>query len=333
MSSSRLVVLCAVLAACGNEVQSPDLGRTNNLGLPPYSAVASDPVTSWAAEYYATTNLAGPPLKRTETILDFDWGRGSPDPSIPEDGFSARWTGTLEAATAATYDFTTTSDDGFRVAVDGQTLIDFWTDHAATDFDASLNLGAGTHRVSVEFYENWGDAVARVAITKHSACDPNLPPAAPPIDPPTPTDPPVEAPGTGTATAYNILVRGQSNALLFVDRGGVWTMRRDVAASLGVSEDKIKIIADWAHQAGHNTINSGTGFIADWMDGARPRDLENGLLAAIADMSDADKRNPTLVLWMHNEYDQQHEGLDTATWLTSARGNSRFLALSGSMDG
>lgn len=157
---------------------------------------------------------------------------------------------------------------------------------------------------------------------------PDLGPRSVPLPAPsaaTGTDDCAPQPPAPEPTAYNILVRGQSNALLFVEWGGAWVMRTAVAQALGIEEDAIHVIADWSHPQGHNTINSGTGFIADWMDGETPRELETGLLAAIADMSPDAKRNPTLILWMHNEYDQQHEGLDEATWLTSARADGELV--------
>ena len=46
------------------------------------------------------------------------------------DNFSVRWSGQVLAPVTGTYTFTTTSDDGVRLYVNGQLLIDNWTDHA-----------------------------------------------------------------------------------------------------------------------------------------------------------------------------------------------------------
>jgi hypothetical protein len=121
----------------------------------------SDPV--WQASYWSNMTLSGSPvLQRTETSLDHDWGTGSPADGLPADGFSARWSRYLYLE-PGTYRFTTTSDDGLRVYVDGTLLINEWYDHAPKTVSADLSLSKGHHLVVVEFYENTGFAVAKVS--------------------------------------------------------------------------------------------------------------------------------------------------------------------------
>jgi len=94
-----------------------------------------------------------------ETSLDHNWGSGGP--AGLTDGFSARWTRYLDLA--GTYRFTATSDDGIRVYVDGISIINEWYDHAAKTVSVDRVLSAGHHLVVVEYYENTGDAVARLS--------------------------------------------------------------------------------------------------------------------------------------------------------------------------
>jgi len=117
---------------------------------------------AWQAAYWNNMTLSGPPvLQRSEANLDYDWGTGSPDPSVNPDGFSARWTRYLDIS--GMYRFTATSDDGMRVWVDGDLIINEWYDHPAKTVSADKNLGSGHHLVVVEFYENTGGAIARVS--------------------------------------------------------------------------------------------------------------------------------------------------------------------------
>ena len=52
-------------------------------------------ITKWRSEFYANDRLAGfPTVIRNDDRLDFDWGAGAPDPLIPADHFSARFTRT-----------------------------------------------------------------------------------------------------------------------------------------------------------------------------------------------------------------------------------------------
>jgi hypothetical protein len=137
------------------------------LAQEPPSPKHSDP--TWQASYWNNTSLSGAPaLQRSETNLDHDWERGSPHPNVVSDGFSARWTRYLDTP-AGDYRFTATSDDGIRVYVDNDLIIDEWNDHAAKTVSAEKRLGAGHHWVVVEFYENGGHAVAKLSWEPASA--------------------------------------------------------------------------------------------------------------------------------------------------------------------
>ena len=104
-----------------------------------------------------------PVLRRCEPTINNDWGSGSTGSGVNADAFTARWVGTFDFE-ASGYEFTATSDDGVRVWVDGQLLIDQWKDQGATTYKATKAMTAGEHKVKVEYYENGGDAVAKVAI-------------------------------------------------------------------------------------------------------------------------------------------------------------------------
>jgi hypothetical protein len=121
----------------------------------------SDP--TWQAVYWNNTFLSGSSvLQRSEAAIDYDWGNGSPDSSVNPDRFSARWSRYIDVPPGL-YRFTATSDDGIRVRVDSDLIIDQWYDHPARTFTADKNLTAGHHLVVVEFYENGGNAVAKAS--------------------------------------------------------------------------------------------------------------------------------------------------------------------------
>jgi PA14 domain len=67
-------------------------------------------------------------------------------------------------ATTGSHTFTATADDGVRVYLDGTLVIDQWKDQSATIYTASRTVTAGNHELKVEYHENGGDAVAKVAI-------------------------------------------------------------------------------------------------------------------------------------------------------------------------
>jgi hypothetical protein len=105
-------------------------------------------------------DLSGPPVLVSCEGAPFfyDWGEGSPGPEILPDQFSVRWTG--QFFLWGTYTFQSTSDDGVRVFVDGETLLDAWWDQGVTTYRANHWLWPGEHTVVMEYYENGGGAVA-----------------------------------------------------------------------------------------------------------------------------------------------------------------------------
>ena len=132
------------------------------------SALAQGPITPqhsdpfWQAAYWNNMTLSGSPaLQRIDGNLDFSWGLGSPDPSVQADRFSARWARYLDLE-AGTYRFAATSDDGMRVYVNGELILNDWSDHSARTVTTDKYLGEGHHLVVVEYYENGVDAVARL---------------------------------------------------------------------------------------------------------------------------------------------------------------------------
>ena len=114
--------------------------------------------------YYNNTSLSGSAVLTRVEAIDYDWGSGSPGNGVNADQFSTRWTGSLAASSSGNHRFQTLSDDGVRVWVNGNLVIDNWTDHAPTTNNSGrVNLTAGQRvSVKVEYYENGGGAVMRL---------------------------------------------------------------------------------------------------------------------------------------------------------------------------
>jgi hypothetical protein len=118
---------------------------------------------AWTGEYFNNRELSGSPvLIRYDPAVDFDWGYGSPDPSVPADDFSVRWTYRL-GFTPGTYRFSASTDDGVRVSVDGTRVVDAWYNQKLPNtHSGDITLNAGEHTVVVEYYEQGGEAAAHV---------------------------------------------------------------------------------------------------------------------------------------------------------------------------
>ena len=117
-----------------------------------------------AAEYFNNKTFSGnTALSRIDENINFNWGNGSPDSQINSDGFSARWTGEVQPLYSETYTFETESDDGIKLWVNGQLLVDKWQDMGPTKYSGTIALIAGEkYSIKIEYYENAGGAVAKL---------------------------------------------------------------------------------------------------------------------------------------------------------------------------
>jgi len=130
-----------------------------------YSVIGANNGTGLKGEYFNNMTLTGTPaLTRTDATVNFDWVNGNPGAPINNDGFSARWSGQIQPLYSETYTFTTRSDDGIRLWVNGVQIINNWTDHAVTTNTGTISLTAGVkYAIVLEFYENGGQAVSQLS--------------------------------------------------------------------------------------------------------------------------------------------------------------------------
>jgi hypothetical protein len=114
----------------------------------------------WRGEYFNNRNLSGAPVAvRNDSAIAFDWQNHSPAEGVPNDGFSVRWTAAMYFE-GGSYIFHAYTDDGVRLWLDGQLLIDQWYDRAVAKNEYTTDVSRGTHSVRVEYYDNIGNAVA-----------------------------------------------------------------------------------------------------------------------------------------------------------------------------
>ncbi len=117
-----------------------------------------------AGQYYSNTNLSGDPvLIRVDPTINFNWSGTPPDPSIAHDYYSVRWTGYVIPQYSETYTFYTDSDDGPRLIVNGQDMIEQFHGQGETWYSASIYLKAGqAYPIELDYQQQNGPAVARL---------------------------------------------------------------------------------------------------------------------------------------------------------------------------
>ncbi|HYM14676.1 MAG TPA: PA14 domain-containing protein, partial [Dehalococcoidia bacterium] len=113
----------------------------------------------WTGQYYNNMTLSGAPVltRNDGQTINFNWDISSPALSVSRTQFSAKWTQSL-SFNDGVYSFSTTSDDGSRVYVDGQLVVNAWVDQPATTTTAFKQMTAGTHTIEVDYYQNLGGA-------------------------------------------------------------------------------------------------------------------------------------------------------------------------------
>lgn len=126
----------------------------------------STPVTESASgqgligTYFSGTNFNTMITTHTDYGIDFNWAQGSPAQKVPADQFSVRWTGQVEIPRSGQYTFYTRSDDGVRLWVNNQLLINNWTDHSAREDRGTIMLDGGQlYDIRLEYYEKVINAV------------------------------------------------------------------------------------------------------------------------------------------------------------------------------
>lgn len=119
------------------------------------------PPSGWRAEYFSNPRLSGSPaVVTTVNDVSFDWGNEPPLPGLPADNFSVRFERRLQV-TPGFYRITAEADDGVRVWIDNQLVIDEWRGATNLVYAVSRVL-TGVHDVRVEYYEASGAARIRV---------------------------------------------------------------------------------------------------------------------------------------------------------------------------
>ncbi len=117
----------------------------------------------WTNETSANAFTGSPTWTNTDATIDFDWTTGGPFPP-PFDSatntFVIRWFGQIQAPyDGQTYTFFVKSDDGARLWVNGQLLIDKWVAQSATEWSGSIVLSTNAPvDIVLEYFENTGSA-------------------------------------------------------------------------------------------------------------------------------------------------------------------------------
>jgi hypothetical protein len=137
-------------------------------------------------EYFNNTDLSGTPaLTRIDPDVDFNLtGATSPGAPIPGDEWSARWTADLEIVFADTFTFAVNCQDGTRLWVDDDLIINQWVVPTVTSkyYSLPIRLEKGIHSLRLEYFDSGGDAVEQLFWSTPTMAEEIIP--AGPLQPP-----------------------------------------------------------------------------------------------------------------------------------------------------
>jgi PA14 domain-containing protein/concanavalin A-like lectin/glucanase superfamily protein/glycosyl hydrolase family 127 (putative beta-L-arabinofuranosidase)/glycosyl hydrolase family 2/beta-L-arabinofuranosidase (glycosyl hydrolase family 127)/3-keto-disaccharide hydrolase/putative Ig domain-containing protein len=137
-----------------------DVGIDSELVITPPPQPAAAPAwiengTGLHGDYFNGIAFSHLVLQRTDPLIDFDWNLGSPASGVSNEQFSVRWTGFIQPRYSEVYTFHLTADDGCRLWVNDQLLIDKWRADSGTEVSGSVALTGGQrHSIRVEYYDN-----------------------------------------------------------------------------------------------------------------------------------------------------------------------------------
>ena len=133
----------------------------------PGVSVATIPPSCYAnlkGEYFTNKDLSGPPkLVRRDANIDFTWTGKTPAEGLPGTNFSVRWTGKLIPTETGRCTFNLTSDDGVRLFLNDELLIDNWTVHPPTTDKTEYRVVKGQPiDLRLEYFQAEGLTVAQL---------------------------------------------------------------------------------------------------------------------------------------------------------------------------
>jgi hypothetical protein len=192
-------------------------------------------------DYYTNEDLAGAPVMvRKDRAVNFDWDIGAPMELAQPDQFSVRWTGEIQAQFTEPYTLYVESDDGTRVWLDGNLVMDDWVDRFDGQSQAKVNLVAGQkHALRIEYYQAQGVAHARLLWSSPST--PKRPVPQSQLYTLTAdqslAEEPEEQPLEGAEMASSILSNGWQDANIGLGAGGGVETSNEVFTVTGCAQD------------------------------------------------------------------------------------------------
>ncbi|WP_411824118.1 PA14 domain-containing protein [Leptospira sp. 'Mane'] len=113
--------------------------------------------TNWETNYFKGKEFKEPISKNKTEVLNFTSNTEPFANGVPLENFCARFSSSIRVPVTGDYTFFTTSDDGVRLKLGNQTLIDQWTWMGPTEFSETVKLKEGEIvPIEIEYFQGGG---------------------------------------------------------------------------------------------------------------------------------------------------------------------------------
>ena len=156
---------------------------SNNIGVSAYTNVVSaatlgEPVVGGGdgllGQYYRFSgnpdtpgdfNAANLVMARVDPTINFNWDTVGPSTAVGQTNFEVQWSGEVQAQYSEAYTFSTTSDDGSELFINGQAVTSDWNyQSATTETTSPITLQAGkAYAIQFDYFQGGGDAVVSLS--------------------------------------------------------------------------------------------------------------------------------------------------------------------------
>ncbi len=169
---NNAVVTLQAVAGGGYSIGTPNsasvviqpAGNATGTGLTGYYYNSTSSAINAGYNAAVLFNSANLRLTRNDPTVDAVWNNISPGPGVNATYYTVRWLGQVQPQYSETYYFVTRTNDGVKLWVNGQLIVDKWINQSATDWTGAIDLRAGVlYDIKMEYYQATGSGEAHLS--------------------------------------------------------------------------------------------------------------------------------------------------------------------------
>lgn len=126
----------------------------------PATTTRTKALSGLKGKYFTNKQSNGEPISRIDSNINFDWNNKSVMPNFKGFDFSVIWDGYIDIKKATAYTFYLKSDDGSRLWIDDEMVINNWNVQAPNEMSSTRLLNPGMHSIKIAYFqESYGSLI------------------------------------------------------------------------------------------------------------------------------------------------------------------------------